>query len=95
MLVASLCVLTACGNNADTSTINEEVESVSVEENDYTTFGTMDGTFLADDDQRRIVGDIYLPDDYQEGEKLDTIIMCHGYGGTRLTLNPYAEYFAC
>jgi uncharacterized protein len=44
---------------------------------------------------QKIAGDLYLPDDYQEGQKLATVVLCHGFAGIKeLILPDYAQAFA-
>ncbi len=43
----------------------------------------------------KIAGDLYIPDNYSEGDKLPAIILCHGFAGIKELLLPaYAESFA-
>jgi fermentation-respiration switch protein FrsA (DUF1100 family) len=43
----------------------------------------------------KIVGDLYLPDNYSAGVKLPAVVLCHGFSGIReILLPPYAELFA-
>ena len=43
----------------------------------------------------KIVADMYVPEQYAEGEKYPVIILCHGFSGIREILLPdYAETFA-
>ena len=43
----------------------------------------------------KIVGDLYLPDFYNDGDRLPAIVLCHGFSGIReILLPPYAELFA-
>tara|TARA_R110000787_G_scaffold170629_26_gene283383 strand:- start:11272 stop:12153 length:882 start_codon:yes stop_codon:yes gene_type:complete len=42
----------------------------------------------------KLLGDLYLPDDYQAGQKRPAIVLCHGYSGIRsLILPDYAKFF--
>ena len=46
-------------------------------------------------DGAKIVGDMYVPEPYAEGDKCPVIILCHGFSGIREILLPaYAEAFA-
>src|SRR5689334_3243139 len=42
----------------------------------------------------RLTGEVFRPRDRPEGEKLPTIILCHGWGGTAAALRPEALAFA-
>jgi pimeloyl-ACP methyl ester carboxylesterase len=42
----------------------------------------------------RLTGELFRPKDRPEGEKLPTIILCHGWGGTAAGLRPEAVAFA-
>jgi fermentation-respiration switch protein FrsA (DUF1100 family) len=43
----------------------------------------------------RVSGQLYLPDQRREGEKLPAVVLCHGFAGFKeLLLPPYAERFA-
>ncbi|MFH1428131.1 MAG: alpha/beta hydrolase [Candidatus Margulisiibacteriota bacterium] len=44
---------------------------------------------------QKIAGNLYFPDNYQEGNKYPGIILCHGFAGIKeVLLPPYAESFA-
>jgi fermentation-respiration switch protein FrsA (DUF1100 family) len=44
---------------------------------------------------QQIAGELYLPDDIQENQKLPAVVLCHGFAGIKeLLLPPYAEKFA-
>jgi dienelactone hydrolase len=42
----------------------------------------------------RLTGEVFRPKDRPDGEKLPTIIFCHGWGGTAAALRPEALAFA-
>ncbi|MBN2108819.1 MAG: alpha/beta fold hydrolase [Deltaproteobacteria bacterium] len=43
----------------------------------------------------KIIGDLYMPDNLTDGEKLPAVVLCHGFSGIReILLPPYAEFFA-